>query len=268
VVLNEIILTVKIIIMKKNISIILLFAFTFGLLSSCEKKLTYVDPSSTTDGLAFIKVIDASPNFRQVFKGSDSFNIYVNGLKVNGGQLSYNSIFPTATNLYAGVPAGPQSIRVTVNGKVNPDSITLLSVNKTLDAGSYYSFIITDEALGSNEARQMFLKDNFALTDTSHFTLRFIDAVLNDATPVDVYSINNAANIFTNISPGTTTAFSSFNYNLTSDILSIRVAGTLTEITKVTGAVLTRSRAYTLLYKGSSVGTGTKARTAIVYANN
>ena len=254
--------------MKKNISIILLIAFSLVLSWSCDKKIAYIDSATDTQGLAFIKIVDAAPNFRQVFKGSDSFNVFVNGQKVNGSFLTYNSLFPTATNLYAGVPAGPQSVRLSVHSTTNSDLITLASFNKTLDAGSYYSFIITDEALNANETRQMWIKDNFALTDTNHVTLRFIDAVLNDPTSVDVYSTNNAANIFTNITPGTATTFTTLNYNLTSDILSIRIAGTLTEITKVTGAVLTRSRAYTLLYRGTNGGTGTKARTAIVYANN
>ena len=125
--------------MKKNISILILVC-TLGLLWSCKKELELASPVSGTDGLAFLKIIDASPNFRQVFKGSDSFNVYVNGVKINGSQLTYNSIFPSTTNLYAALPAGPQSIRISVNGKINPDSITLASFNKTLTPNSYYSF--------------------------------------------------------------------------------------------------------------------------------
>lgn len=263
--------------MKKNI-LILLVACTMGLLWSCKKDLKLVNAVSTTEGLAFIKIIDASPNFRNVFKGADSFNIYVNGVKINGSQLTYNSVFPAAiANLYAGVPAGPQSIRITVNGKLTPDSITLGSLNKTLDAGSYYSFIITDEALGANEARQMFIKDNFALVDTNNFTVRFVNAVLNDAGPVDVYSFRRAANIFTNVAPATATPFVNLSYtlptSLLSDTLYVRATGTLTDIAKVTvnassAIFFNRGRAYTLLYKGQFGVTGTKARALILYTNN
>jgi hypothetical protein len=235
--------------------------------------LAHVDPFTTTEGMAFIKIVNASPNFRQVYKGADSFNIYVNGVKINGAQLSYNSVFPTATNLYAAVPAGPQSIRISVNGKVTPDSITLASLNKTLDPGGYYSFIITDEGLGTNESRQMWIKDNFAVTDTNNFTLRFVDAVLNDAGPVDVYSYQKANKIFSNISPGTATNFISLPYTLLADTLYVRSAGTLTEIARiniVNGSTLAtnRGRPYTLLYKGMLGGAGTKARTLTLLAND
>src|SRR5688572_5548371 len=114
--------------MKKYISIIV-FACTMGLLWSCEKEINLVNEVSTTEGLAFIKIVNAAPNFRQVFKGADSFNIYVNGVKINGGQLTYNSIFPVIANVYAAVPAGPQSVRISVNGKLTPDSITLATIN-------------------------------------------------------------------------------------------------------------------------------------------
>lgn len=240
---------------------------TIALIWSCKKKLELVEPVSTTQNLAFLKIIDAAPSFRQVFNGSDSFNVYVNNNKVNGTSLSYGSAFPATSSLYLAVPAGSQTIRLTVNGKLTPDSITLGTFTKTLDAGSYYSFIITDSALKANEAKQMFIKDNFALTDTSHFTLRFIDAVLNDPVSVDVYSYRNASNIFTAIAPGTVTPFITLPYTLATDTLSIRSAGTQTEIVKVLGAVFTRSRAYTLLYRGIP-GSTTKPRTITLYAND
>ena len=257
--------------MKKNISIIILIC-SLGLLWSCEKELELVSPVTKTEGLAFLKIIDASPNFRQIFKGSDSFNVYVNGLKINGAQLTYNSIFPTTNNLYAAVPAGPQSIRITVNGKFNPDSITLASLNKTLDPNSYYSFIITDEALGTNESRQMFIKDNFALTDTSNYTVRFVNAVLNDPTPVDVYSFRSSSIIFTNISPATATNFIKLPYSLLTDTLYVRPTGTQSDIAKIAisnGGTndFRRGRPYTVLYKGQ-LGNTAKPRSLLFYAND
>lgn len=257
--------------MKKYISI-LIFICTIGFLWSCEKELTLVNSVSLTEGLAFIKIIHASPNFRQVYKGADSFNVYVNGVKINGTQLSYNAMFPTSTNLYAAVPAGPQSIRITVNGRLTPDSITLASLNKTLEKGSYYSFIITDEALTANETRQMWLKDDFALTDTNNFTIRFVNAVLNDAGPVDVYSFLKARNIFQNIAPATATPFITLPYTIITDTLYIRAAGTLTEIARInivngsTNAA-NRGRPYTLLYKGL-LGSTAKPRSLAYFAND
>lgn len=257
--------------MKKNILIALIFACTAGLIWSCNKKLDLVSPVSGTDGLAYLKIADYSTSFRQVVNGSDSFNVYVNGIKVNGTFLTYGSIFPTVTNLYAGVPAGPQSIRITVNGKVTPDSITLASFNKTLTAGNYYSFIITDSLLKGNEAKQIFIQDNFARTDTTHYTLRFIHAVLNDSLGqnVDVYSNRRAANIFSNVAPGTVTPFTTLPYTLANDTLIVRRPGFLYPLATLTLVVFARERAYTLVYKGQpGTTTGTKARGLVIYTNN
>ena len=149
--------------------------------------------------MAYLKVADFSTSFRQIVNGRDSFNVYVNGNKVNGTFMTYGSFFPTT--LYAGVPAGPQSIRITVNGIATPDSITLASFNKTLTAGAYYSFILTDSLLKTDESKQIFVQDNFALTDTLHFSLRFIHAILNDTAGknVDIYSNQDMQQIFSAI---------------------------------------------------------------------
>lgn len=259
--------------MKKNILIALIFACTAGLIWSCNKKLELVAPVAGTDGLAYLKIADFSTSFRQVVNGSDSFNVYVNGIKVNGTFLTYNSIFPTITNLYAGVPAGPQSIRITVNGKVTPDSITLASFNKTLTAGNYYSFLITDSLLKADESKQIFIQDNFARTDTTHFTLRFIHAILNDSVGgvknVDVYSTRKAGNIFSNVAPGTVTTFQTQPYTLAADTLIVRRAGFLYPLATLNTVVFARERAYTLVYKGQpGTTTAPKGRAIIVYTNN
>jgi len=259
--------------MKKIILRSLLFACTIGLLWSCKKgEMDLVNKVSTTEGLAFIKIIHAAPNFRQIYKGADSFNVYVNGAKINGTFLTYNALFPTATNLYVAVPSGAQSIRVSVNGTTTPDSITLGSLNKTLEVGSYYSLVITDEVFTGNESRQMWIKDNFALTDTNNYTVRFIHAVLNDPGAVDVYSFQKGKNIFNNITPTTATPFVSLPYTILTDTFYVRTAGTQTDIAKITLAngsttALNRGRAYTLLYKGQ-FGNLTKPRSLTLFANN
>ena len=260
--------------MKKNISIILvIFICAIGLMWSCNKKLDLVAPVLGTGGLAYLKIADFSPSFRQVVNGSDSFNVYVNGFKVNGPILSFGTIFPTISNLYTGVPAGPQSIRITVNGKVTPDSITLASFNKNLIAGNYYSFIITDSLFNTTESKQIFVQDDFTISDTTHFTVRFIDAILNDSIGsvknVDIYSTRRAANIFSNISPGTVTPFVTLPYTLSNDTLIVRRPGLLYPLATLNTVVFARQRAYTLVYKGlPNATTGTKARSLVIYTNN
>ena len=85
--------------MKKNISLLLiLFTCAMGILWSCSKKIDHIVEFTGTDGYAYIKFGQYSPNFRTIVGGRDSFNVYINGLKVNGSFLTFNSIFPTASN--------------------------------------------------------------------------------------------------------------------------------------------------------------------------
>lgn len=255
--------------MKKYITSLILLTCTIGLIWSCSKKTENIALVTPTDGYAFIKFGQYSPNFRSIVNGRDSFNIYVNEKKINGAFLTFNSIFPGATNLYAAVPSGNQTIRMTVNGVTTPDSVTLFAYSKNLVAGKYYSLFITDSMTSVSESKQMFLSDNFARTDTLHYTIRLVHTIFNDlGGNIDIYSNRLAANIFSNVSPGTTTPFSTQPYSLALDTLILRRAGTLTELTRINGAVLARERAYTLVYKGNStVTTGTKARALSLFFN-
>ena len=259
--------------MKKNIAYIIILVGTLGFLWSCSKDLEKVAPTNSLDGFAYIKIAQYSPNFRQVVNGKDSINVYVNGAKLNGAFLTYGSIFPSATNLYAAVPPGaPQTIRITVNGVTTPDSVTLATFTKTLVAGSYYSLMITDSVLTTNEAKQIFVQDKFTITDTSHFTMRIVHAILNDTAGknIDVYSMRQAANMFSNVSPGTVSAFNSQPYYFVADTLIVRRAGTTFELARLSTAAspIGRQRAYTLLYKGvPNTTTGTKGRSLVTFYN-
>lgn len=262
--------------MKKNISLIILSICALGLIYSCSKELDVIAPTTGTGGFAFLKIAHFSPNLRTVLSGRDSFNVYVGGTtlapgtKLNGAFLTYGSIFPTTTNLYAAIPAGTQFVRITVNGVTTPDSITLGNFSKTFNAGSYYSYILTDSIKNASEAKQIFIEDKFAPTDTSHYTIRFVHAILNDTTgkTVDVYSTRLAANMFTNVSPGTVTDFTTQPYNLLTDTLIIRRSGLPLELARLNAAVLAREHAYTLVYKGLPASTaGTKGRSITFYTN-
>jgi hypothetical protein len=256
--------------MKKYISIIIVAACTIVLVGSCSKKLDKIGAASGIDGMAFIKVGQFSPNFRLVVNNRDSINVYANGVKLNGTFLTFGSYFPSTTNLYAAVPPGILAIKITVNGVTTPDSVTLATFNKTLSAGSYYSFILTDSLLNTNESKQIFVQDNFVLSDTLHYSIRFMHSILSDTAGknVDVYSSRLGTNMFSNVAPGTVSAFTSQNYTLTTDTLIVRRAGGLFELARLNAAVLARQRAYTLLYKGlPATTTGSKARSLGIYTN-
>ena len=255
--------------MKKNItSIILLFTLPFIFLS-CSKQINYIGEANAIDGNAYIKFAHFSPNFRNIINGRDSFNIYVNGNKVNGPFFTFGSIFPTVTNLYAAVPTGNQLIRLTVNGVTTPDSVTLAGFTKNLVAGKYYSFFLTDSILSADASKQMFVEDNFARTDTLHYTVRLVHAIINDfGGNIDVFSFRLGANMFSNISPSMATSFTAEPYNLTQDTLSVRRAGTATELARLNSVVFARERAYTLVYKGLPGSTTAPKGRALVILNN
>jgi hypothetical protein len=130
---------------------------------------------------------------------------------------------------------------------------------------------MTDSVLTATESKQIFLQDNFVLSDTTHFTIRLAHTILNDTIGknIDVYSMRLGANMFSNVSPGTVTPFVSEPYNFISDTLIVRRAGSPFELARLsTVAVpIARQRAYTLVYKGTPVSTGTKPRSLVFFAN-
>lgn len=245
-----------------------------GLLWSCSKQTTLENVAVTTNptGTAFIKIVHFSPAFRLATAKSDSINIFVNDTKLNGSFLTFGSMFPSTTNLYASVPAGITALKLTTSGVNTPDSIAVVTMSKTLEAGKYYSLIITDSVLSTSATKQIFTQDNFVISDTTKFTMRFVHAILNDTAGknIDVYSTRVAANIFTNVSPGTVTDFTVQPYNFVTDTLIVRRAGGTFELARLSTATnpLARQRAYTLLYKGTpSTTTAPKGRALVTYTN-
>ena len=262
----------KIIIMKKNILILFILTLVISGFYACKKEIKLNSTAMSPSGKAFIKVIDYAPSFRLVTSNRDSFNVFVNNIKINGAFLSYNSAYPNSINdTYAAVPPGAQTIRLAVNGVNTPDSITIATFNKTVNAGEYYTLILTDSLLNNTESSQIWVKDNATLTDTGHFSLRFVHAVLNDTAgkSVDIFSQRNLANIFSNVTPSTATSFNQLPYTTLSDTLIVRRAGTLNELARLSGAAFTRQRAYTLVYKGNGnlPSSNVKGRNLTFYVN-
>jgi hypothetical protein len=261
--------------MKKYISIMIVFVCAIGLIWSCTKKVDLVDPVSGIDGFAFIRVMHVSPNFRAIQNYPDSFHIYVGANKINGGLFTYNSAFPSTAlnnNTYAAVPSGPQQIRLSLIGVTKVDSLTIISLQKNLEAGKYYTFFITDSLQSQQDATKVWVNDiNFLPTDTSQYKVRFAHMILNDTAgkKVDVYSYRQAANIFSGISPGTVTDYLAIPTAFFAvDTISIRRTGTGFELARINGITYGKTRLYTILFKGNPGSTsGTKGRSAIIYNN-
>jgi hypothetical protein len=256
--------------MKKNILVILLFLIGF---LSCEKDKSVVATYQPTGSNAFLRVMHVSPNFRKVQNYADSFNVYVGADKVNGSLFTYNSAFPAAAinvNTYAAVPAGSQQIRLSLPGKSVADSFTIMTLTKTLEAGKYYTFFITDSLSAQQNPTKIWVEDaNFLSDDTTQYRIRFVHTILNDTAGknVDVYSYRKAGNIFSNISPGTVTDFISLPAPTTLDTISIRRTGSGYELARVSAVSIVKGRSYTILYKGSPNVVGSITGTGVTGSN-
>ena len=241
--------------MTKYILIMLLFI-------SCQKEYTVHASEESTQAMAFLKVVHASPKL-------DTFNIYISGQKMNGTALRYNSIFPIAgTNTYMVVKPGLQEIRLAT------DSLNIYSLNKLLEAGKRYTFMITDAVNTTDkDSSRIFVEDAYAMPVPGAVRVRFIHAVMNDTT-VDLFSYAKNATVISNVTPDSVSSFILLGYNQqtvdTFYVTRAAAAGTALSArtvlaklafnsTNIAGAADQRS--FTLYYKGdANVVTGVRAR--------
>lgn len=250
--------------MKKNIIIpgIIFFAALAGFYS-CKRDFSLHDPVSLPNGTAFLRIIDASPNFRSITGQADSFNVFVNGVKVTSYTpgtavvMTYNALFPTVSSNYGyvSVPAGADSIKLSVAGVVTPDSIPIQTLTKTLAAGQLYTFLITDSINSTRDSSRIFIQDSYPQPTSGYFNLRFIHAVWNDTAgkAIDIWSARNNRNIFTNVKPGAITTFTQYSYNtVLNDTLFVRRSGTLIGLDTLSNVSFANQRTYTLYYKGDA----------------
>ena len=263
--------------MKKNITIPVLSALTLLMFISC-KKYTRQLQNVELESKAYLKVIHAAPGFTQVFNAPDNFNVLVGGV---GGQriaasMTYNSAFPSNTintNTYAAVPSGAQDIRLVAKGVINIDSVTIAAFPKNLEAGAYYTLVVTDSITTTPNAQKIWSEDAVSWPNSGVYSLRFIHSVMNDTAgkTVDVYSARKGGNVFSNVSPGTVLNFAEQPYSNFADTLIIRRSGVTTwDLARINGVSFRDRRVYTVLYKGNTTITATsnaRVRSVVVYNN-
>lgn len=266
--------------------------------ASCKKAFygtaesTFIDSSH-----AYLKFVNMSPNFQTIVNSTDSFDIVVNGVKVNGAKLGYKGIFPLSTstsstsinNLYMIVDPGNVEIKL-----VSKSNAVLATFNKQLKAGSYYSLNMTDSLNASNDSAKIFVQDYFnnSVFINGYAKIRFINAVTTDSSKtstgtnfVDVFSYARNGVIFSKIRPDSVTAFGNVGINLgVADTFYITRTPTATgtvplsqrvilaklalvpQTSTVTGII--DNRAYTLYYYGDGTQiSGVKARSVSYYIN-
>ncbi|MBO9203185.1 MULTISPECIES: DUF4397 domain-containing protein [Niastella] len=271
--------------MRKNIMAVTATALvmTFIALVSCNRDYEAAAPYQTPAGTAYLRVVHAAPNFSTLFgsvRVRDSINILVGGTKISGflsggnPYMSYGSIYPLGSTLYGyvSVPAGEQEIKLTT-GVTNPDSITLKTFSKVLAPDTYYSFLITDSINSQRDAAQIFVKDSLTTPTIGYFNLRFIHAVLEDATvktvdTIDVFSTRNNRNIYSKITPGTVTTFSQFAYNSQlNDTLYVRRVRSTTNLATLNNVAFGNQRTYTLYFQGDGTLTTGKVKSLATYVH-
>jgi hypothetical protein len=267
-----------------SIAVVVFFA------SSCKRNYDYVATYLKADSsLAYLKIIHASPSFRQVFNKQDSFNVYVDNHKVNSSFLTFNSLYPFSVNqttnsissTYFTVAPGQKEIKLV--GSV--DSATIYTISKNLQAGKLYSLLLTDSIKSTRDSSQIFVQDIIPPAIQGYYNLRFIHAVLNDTAgkTVDVFSYARNTTIGTNLKPGAITNFSLIAYNtgVIDTFYVTRSAGASTPLSARTilakipttaaniGSSSPDKRSYTLYFKGdANLNSGSKARSLAFYINN
>ena len=246
-------------------------------LVACNKDISYVAEPVSSNANAYIKFLHLAPSLATITGQADNITLLNLDLQTNtynkltGTPLAYEKYFPTTTNVYAAVPAGPQTIKFSLAAVIQKDSIELFTKKVQADAGKYYSFILTDSVKSETNSKAMFLQDDLLTLGATQIGMRFVHAIWNDTAGknVDIFSVRNNANIFSTRSAGTASTFTPLNYFTTSDTLIVRRAGTNFALATLNGATFTPGRNYTLVYKGNgAVTTSTlKPRSLFIYGH-
>jgi hypothetical protein len=250
--------TIKTLFMKRIIFIVLLFA--------CQKEYTIHATEEGTANMAFLKVIAASPNF------VDTFNISIDGEKVNGAGLKYGSMFPITG--YMAIKPGLRKIGLG----------DAYSVDKQLEAGKRYTFMITDAVrTAARDSARILVEDAFVNPSAGSIRMRFIHAVMNDTADkkVDLFSYAKNGKVVSAISPDSVGAYITLGINLqTADTFYVTRGATAG--TPLSGRIVLAKlafnsssisgagdrRCFTLYYRGDgNVTSGTKARTLAGYVH-
>ena len=246
-------------------------------LVACNKDITYVAEPVSSSSNAYIKFLHLSPSLATITGQADNVTLLNLDLKSNtyskitGTPLAYERYFPTTTNAYATIPTGLQTIKFSLAAVKQKDSLELFLKKVQIDAGKYYSFIITDSVKSQTNSKAMFLQDDLLTLGASQIGMRFVHAIWNDtaAKNIDIFSRRNNATIFSARSAGSATTFIPLNYFTTNDTLIVRRAGTTFALASLNGVGFTPGRNYTIVYKGNGAVTTTtaKPRSLLIYGH-
>ena len=245
-----------------------------GIFFSCKKQYTLAAVGSAPSGVAYLKIVHASPNFAKISGHADGLNIYLDTTKVNGPVLKFNSAYPAigSVNTYAAVSPGSHTINIVVGGTVNADSIPIYSFQRTLVAGSYYTLLITDSLQSAHDSAKVWAQDNIPSPTAGNIGLRFVNMVL-DARATDtmnLYSKRRSQILFPGVLRDSITPFSTFPTLTTLDSFYVKLANAPKDSTAASlflTTTLVDQKVYTLYYIGDTTSVAARKRT-LIYVQN
>jgi hypothetical protein len=227
---------------------------------SCKKKTAKdvaIEPTTFNDR-AFVQVYNGILNAARNY-------VYVDGTPVNGASIAYNATFPAT-------PANFSVLNGYRNFLVKDTSSTTtqvpLSFAENLLSGNYYTIFLYDSL---TTPKQAIVNNNIVIPSDTTARVRFANFIFSRVgiNNVDVYSLKQNANIFTNVPVTTVTNYIPIASAL-NDTLSVLDAGTPNVLATLNGFNPTRKRSYTLVFRGRYQTTGTTgvARLLTAFASN
>lgn len=222
------------------------------MLVSCEKEYKSILTEDTNLGSsAFVKFHNAIINSNRTY-------IYSDLVPLNGATILYGSVFPALSPSFTALNGGERAIAI--RDTLVPSTQTPINFNATLIAGNYYTIFAYDSL---NAPKFSLVQDNFQVFNDTVAKIRFANFPFSTtAIPnVDIFSIKQQANVFTNIRTSSVTDFIPYRAGI-SDTLYVRATGTTTNLTQLNGLVPTAKRNYTVIFRGSyRLTSGAAART-------
>jgi len=221
------------------------------LLAACEKDTSlYLSAQTDLSGKSLIKVYSSTLNATRNY-------VYLDAKPVTGAGIAYGGLFPSVS-YYSAIQAGARKVEIR-DTLVTATQIPL-RFTFTFDAGANYTIFTYDT---TTAVKHLVVKDDIQVPGDSTARIRFANFIFaRVAIPaVDIFSIKQQANIFSNVSTASVTNFIPYASDI-ADTLFVRPTGKSQNLTQLNGILPREKRSYTVVFRGNYQATsGTSART-------
>ena len=234
------------------------FAIVTTILFACKKDVEIYLPEQTDlSSKAFVKV------YNSVINTSRNY-VYFDDVPVTGAGMAYGALFPSVSH-YSAIDAGNRA--VVIKDTLKTSAQKPISFNAAFDAGANYTIFTYDTVTNT---KYLTIKDNIEEPADTTSRLRLANLIFSTATVpnIDIYSVKQKANIFTNVGTAQVTDFITYSSGLP-DTLFVRATGTTTNLAQLNALTPTQKRSYTIVFRGRYANTtGTMARTLSSFTTN